>query len=123
MTNPLNDETLVPGVELTAALPEVPPTVPGDAHGLERVLANLLTNALRHTPKGGWGALELTGKIPFPSRGGVGGCAKPGQRVPRGPGVNGGGCVAELEVFCRNPSRAKGFLDGQPTRPRGRVAD
>ncbi|WP_425839414.1 sensor histidine kinase [Streptomyces fractus] len=33
-------------------LPEEPVTVPGDAHRLQQILANLLTNARRHTPPG-----------------------------------------------------------------------
>ncbi len=47
------------GVELAIHLPESPCLVLGDAGCLERVLANLLTNALRHTPKGGRVSIAL----------------------------------------------------------------
>jgi signal transduction histidine kinase len=40
-----------PAVDLT--LPEDPPDVQGDLHSLVRVFANLLDNAMRHTPAGG----------------------------------------------------------------------
>ncbi len=36
------------------------PAVVADPDMIERVLTNLLDNALRHTPAGGWMAVELT---------------------------------------------------------------
>ena len=45
-----HDEATQRQVELTTALPDVPVTVAGDAVYLSQVLANLLSNALRHTP-------------------------------------------------------------------------
>lgn len=41
-----------PGHHWTLELPEDPVTVPGDAHRLQQVLANLLANARLHTPAG-----------------------------------------------------------------------
>ncbi|MEV5734100.1 HAMP domain-containing sensor histidine kinase [Streptomyces sp. NPDC052292] len=41
-----------PGHRWTLDLPEEPVTVPGDAHRLQQVLANLLANARLHTPDG-----------------------------------------------------------------------
>ncbi|GLX52147.1 sensor histidine kinase [Streptomyces hygroscopicus subsp. hygroscopicus] len=41
-----------PGHRWTLDLPEDPVTVPGDAHRLQQVLANLLANARSHTPAG-----------------------------------------------------------------------
>jgi signal transduction histidine kinase len=41
------------GVGVTCELPEGLPAVPGDEQRLCQVLANLLSNALRHTPQGG----------------------------------------------------------------------
>ncbi|MES4891560.1 HAMP domain-containing sensor histidine kinase [Streptomyces sp. NPDC096012] len=41
-----------PGHRWTLDLPEDPVTVPGDAHRLQQVLANLLANARLHTPAG-----------------------------------------------------------------------
>ncbi|GAA5065242.1 HAMP domain-containing sensor histidine kinase [Streptomyces similanensis] len=41
-----------PGHHWTMELPEEPVTVTGDAHRLQQVLANLLTNARLHTPAG-----------------------------------------------------------------------
>jgi two-component system OmpR family sensor kinase len=41
-----------PGHRWTLELPEEPVTVPGDAHRLHQVLANLLANARLHTPVG-----------------------------------------------------------------------
>lgn len=41
-----------PGHRWTLDLPEEPVTVPGDAHRLQQVLANLLANARGHTPAG-----------------------------------------------------------------------
>jgi signal transduction histidine kinase len=41
------------GVELRFDLPEALPPIEADMHKLHRVLANLLANAVRHTPAGG----------------------------------------------------------------------
>jgi two-component system OmpR family sensor kinase len=41
-----------PGHRWTLDLPEEPVTVPGDAHRLQQVVANLLVNARLHTPAG-----------------------------------------------------------------------
>lgn len=48
-----------PGHRWTLELPEEPVTVPGDAHRLHQVLANLLANARLHTPVGSTVAISL----------------------------------------------------------------
>lgn len=48
-----------PGHRWTLELPEEPVTVPGDAHRLHQVLANLLANARLHTPVGSTVTISL----------------------------------------------------------------
>jgi two-component system OmpR family sensor kinase len=48
-----------PGHHWTLELPEEPVTVPGDAHRLHQVLANLLANARLHTPVGSTVTISL----------------------------------------------------------------
>lgn len=48
------------GVALRADVDSELPAVMADLGMIERVLTNLLDNALRHTPAGGWVAVELT---------------------------------------------------------------
>ncbi|GHB76724.1 sensor histidine kinase [Streptomyces umbrinus] len=48
-----------PGHRWTLELPEKPVTVPGDAHRLHQVLANLLANARLHTPVGSTVTISL----------------------------------------------------------------
>lgn len=48
-----------PGHRWTLELPEEPVTVPGDAHRLHQVLANLLSNARLHTPVGSTVTISL----------------------------------------------------------------
>lgn len=48
-----------PGHRWTLELPEEPVTVPGDAHRLHQVLANLLANARLHTPIGSTVTISL----------------------------------------------------------------
>jgi len=49
-----------PGHRWTLELPEEPVTVPGDAHRLHQLLANLLANARLHTPPGTTVTVTLT---------------------------------------------------------------
>lgn len=48
------------GVTVTGAVRSVPPPVHGDVRGLARVVGNLLTNAVQHTPPGGAVAVEVS---------------------------------------------------------------
>jgi len=49
-------------VQLSASLPAYLPDIPADEDRIRRVLMNLLSNALRHTPKGG--SISVTASIP-----------------------------------------------------------
>jgi signal transduction histidine kinase len=82
------------GVALRASVAPELPAVMADLGMIERVLTNLLDNALRHTPAGGWVAVELT-------------------RVREGVGVrvsdNGGGIPAEIRAdLFERPSPLRG---------------
>lgn len=48
------------GVTVTGAVRSEPPPVHGDVRGLARVVGNLLTNAVQHTPRGGAVAVEVS---------------------------------------------------------------
>lgn len=51
------------GIVMDASLPETMPTVRGDADKVTQVLSNLVSNAIKYTPPGGWikVMLEVTG--------------------------------------------------------------
>jgi signal transduction histidine kinase len=49
------------GLEVTSDLPAGGPAVPGDVELLELVVANLLGNAVRHTPRGGALSVRVAG--------------------------------------------------------------
>ena len=53
VTDGFQAQALAKGLALSVDLPTDLPPVEGDSQRLEQVLANLLTNALRHTPAGG----------------------------------------------------------------------
>ena len=42
------------GIELTVEVPGGPLVVRGDAEGLRRIVGNLVDNAVKYTPEGGW---------------------------------------------------------------------
>lgn len=48
------------GVTVTGSIAVVPPPVRGDVRGLSRVVGNLLTNAVQHTPPGGTVAVDVS---------------------------------------------------------------
>lgn len=82
------------GVALRASVAPELPAVMADLGMIERVLTNLLDNALRHTPAGGWVAVDLT-------------------RVEGGVGVRvsdtGGGIPAEIRAdLFERPSPLRG---------------
>lgn len=82
------------GVVLRASVAPELPAVVADLGMIERVLTNLLDNALRHTPAGGWVAVELTRED-----------GRVGVRVSD----NGGGIPAEIRAdLFERPSPLRG---------------
>ncbi len=52
------------GISLDASLPETIPPIRGDADKVTQILSNLVSNAIKYTPEGGWikVSLEVTGE-------------------------------------------------------------
>ena len=52
------------GISMDASLPETIPPIRGDADKVTQILSNLVSNAIKYTPEGGWIkiSLELTGE-------------------------------------------------------------
>ena len=52
------------GISMDASLPETIPPVRGDADKVTQILSNLVSNAIKYTPEGGWikVSLEVTGE-------------------------------------------------------------
>ncbi|MCQ9135829.1 HAMP domain-containing sensor histidine kinase [Streptomyces hilarionis] len=92
-----------PGHRWALELPEEPVTVPGDAHRLHQVLANLLANARLHTPEGSTVTISLKTDAPPGSAAGPG----PGDGPADGTADGTLGRTAVLEVHDDGPGVAE----------------
>jgi two-component system, OmpR family, sensor kinase len=105
-----------PGHRWQLELPDEPLLVRGDEHRLHQVLANLLSNAGRHTPAGTTVTVALAA-VPGPAAPGQ---AAPGPRPGAGPGAvqvtvtdDGPGIPADLQ-----PAMFERFVRGDTSRSR-----